>query len=107
MDSESLKGIGDASGCFIAIDKFTQMRTEVLWARLLIKLMRNPRPSVVNIFDGGRSFELQIWWEIPPWLATVYPMSGKDEAKIQKEEDLGHTRFNAWILFVQIAMMGG
>ena len=65
---ESLKRIGDACGGFIALDKFIA-RTEVLWARLLIKLTRNPRPSIVNILEGGRSLELQIWWEIPPWLA--------------------------------------
>ena len=97
MDSKSLKRIGDASGCFIAIDKFTEMRTEVLWARLLIKLMRNPRPSVVNLFEGGRSFELQIWWKIPPWLAEVYPFSGKDEAKIQKEEDEVRVHTVQWV----------
>ena len=38
---ESLKRIGDACGGFIAIDKSTAIRTEVLWARLLIKLTRN------------------------------------------------------------------
>ena len=43
---------------FIAINKSIEMRTEVLWAKLLIKLTRNPRPSVVNILEGGRSFEL-------------------------------------------------
>ena len=55
---ESLKRIGDACGGFISINKSTEMRTEVLWAKLLIKLTRNPRPSVVNILEGGRSFEL-------------------------------------------------
>ena len=54
---ESLKRIRDVCGGFIALDKFTA-RTEVLWARLLIKLTRNPRPSIVNILEGGRSFEL-------------------------------------------------
>ena len=61
----------------------------MLWARLLIKLTRNPRPSIVNILEGGRYLELQIWWEIPPWLAEVYTVGSNVEAKIQNEEDVG------------------
>ena len=55
---ESQKRIGDACGGFIALDKFIVMRMKVLWARLLIKLTRNPRLSVFNILEGGRSFQL-------------------------------------------------
>ena len=33
------------------------------------------RPSAVNILEGPRSFELQIWWEISPWVTGVYPVS--------------------------------
>ena len=31
------------------------------------------RPSVVNILEGKRSFELQIWWELPLKSIEVYP----------------------------------
>ena len=84
---KTLKRIGDACGGFIALDKLTALRTEVLWARLLIKLTRNPRPSIINILEGGRYLELQIWWEIPPWLAKVYMVGSNVEAKIQNEEE--------------------
>ena len=55
---EILKRIGDAWGGFIALDKITMLRTEVMWAKLLMKLTRNSRPSVINILKGERSFEL-------------------------------------------------
>ena len=28
---------------------------------------------MVNILEGSRSFELQIWWELPPRSVGVYP----------------------------------
>ena len=30
-----------------------------------MKVGGKSRPSVVNILEGVRSFELQIWWELP------------------------------------------
>ena len=79
--------LGDVWGGFIALDKITMLRTEVMWAKLLMKLTRNSRPSVINILEGERSFELQIWWEIPPSLVEIYHVSGRAEAKIHKEEE--------------------
>ena len=61
---EILKKIGDACGGFLALEKETTLRTKVMWARILVKLVGKTRPSVVNILEGLRSFELQIWWEI-------------------------------------------
>ena len=63
---EILKKIGDACGGFLALEKVTTLRTEVMWARMSIKLIGKSRPSAVNVLEGSRSFELQIWWEIPP-----------------------------------------
>ena len=63
---EILKKIGDACGGFLALEKVTALRTKVMWARMSIKLIGKSRPSAVDILKGSRSFELQIWWEIPP-----------------------------------------
>ena len=60
-----------------------------MWARMLINLVGKSRPSAVNILEGSRSFELQIWWEIPPWLAEVYLACSSDEKENPKEEDDG------------------
>ena len=61
-------------------------------ARMLIKVEGNSRPSVVNILEGPRSFELQIWWEISPWVIGVYPVSSRDEKKNPEVEDDVETR---------------
>ena len=58
--TEILKKIGDACGGFVAIDKITELRMEMKWARILIKTTGSPRLSIVNILEGPRSFELQI-----------------------------------------------
>ena len=71
----------------MALDKNTEKKTEVKWARMLIKVVGKSRPSVVNILEGPRSFELQIWWEISPWVTGVYPVSSRDEVKNSEEED--------------------
>ena len=62
--TEVLKKIGDACGGFLAIDKITELRREMKWARILVKTTGSPRPSTVNILEaqdlssfrsGGRS----------------------------------------------------
>ena len=48
--------------------------------------------STVNILEGPRSFELQIWWEVPPWVADVYPVRARATTKSLKEEEDGAAR---------------
>ena len=57
---EILRKLSDACGGFVALDKNTEMKTEVKWTRMLIKVVGKSRPSVINILEGPRSFELQI-----------------------------------------------
>ena len=57
---EILRKLGDACGGFVALDKDTEMKTKVKWARILIKSAGKSRSSIVNILEGQRSFELQI-----------------------------------------------
>ena len=58
----------------MAIDKEIDMRVKVAWARILVKVKGKARPTVVHILEWGRSFELQIWWEIPPKSTKSLPI---------------------------------
>ena len=84
---EILRKIGDACGGFVAEDKETEMKMEMKWARMLIKSEGKARPSTVNILEGPRSYELQIWWEISPWVTGVYPAVSRVTGKLPREED--------------------
>ena len=84
---EILRKIGDACGGFVAEDKGTGMKSEIKWARMLIKTEGIDRPNTVNILEGPRSYELQIWWEFPPWVMGVYPTVSRRTEKDPKEED--------------------
>ena len=63
--------------------------SEISWVRILVRLKETLRPSTVNILAGSRSYELQIWWELPPWVAEVYPSKMEVAEGLQKrrEED--------------------
>ena len=87
MDTRDPQKTSDACGGFVAVDKVTEIKKEVKWARMLIKSEGKSRPSIVNILEGPRSYELQIWWEIPPWVTGVYPVVSRVEGKNPKEED--------------------
>ena len=84
---EILRKIGDACGGFVVEDKATEMKKEMKWARMLIKSEGKARPSTINILEGPRSYELQIWWEIPPWVMGVYPAVSRVAEKFPREED--------------------
>ena len=98
---EVMKMIGDSCRGFLAIDKDTTLRTKVSWARVLVKLEgKYEGPSVVNILEGVRSFEIQIWWELPPCSIWVY-LAKKRKEHLQEEteeEDEAITRSSkcAW-----------
>ena len=49
-------------------------------------------PMRSNILEGPRSFELQIWWEVRPWVTDVYPVYATGYAQSPKEEDDGEVR---------------
>ena len=74
------------------MDKSTELRMEMKWARILIKSTGAPMPSTVNILEGPRSFEFQIWWEVPQWVTDVYPVYARVAAKSSEEEEDGAAR---------------
>ena len=69
-------------GGYLATDEETIHRTEVLlWARIFVTVEGRERPNTVNILSGSRSYELQISWELLPWVAGVFPSKGADTTK--------------------------
>ena len=84
-----LRMIGDGCGGYLATDEEKMHWTEVLlWARILVKVEGMERPNTVNILSRSRSYELQIWWELPPWVVRVFPAKGEDCSKQNREEDM-------------------
>ena len=83
-----LRMIGDGCGGYLATDKETIRRTDVLlWARNLVQVEGRERQSTINILSGSRSYELQIWWELPPWVVGVFPSKGVDTGMQNQEGD--------------------
>ena len=89
---EILRKIGDVCGDFVEVDKITETKKEMKWARILIKMGGKARPRVVNILEGPRAFELQIWWELSPWVTGVHPVSLRAGEKKPEEEEEGWSR---------------
>ena len=56
----------------MAVDKDTTLRTKPQWARPLVKKSNKVRPTSFIVLVGSRSYEVQIWWEISPWVAEVF-----------------------------------
>ena len=84
--TEIFRKIGDECGGFVAVDEDTESKKEVKGARLLIKMSGEVRPCAVNILEGPRTYEMQIWWEILPWVTGVFPASSRFVGKNPKEE---------------------
>ena len=74
---EILKKVGDNCGGFIALDEDTASKTDLHWARILVKMKSNVKPALVNLLAGARSYKLRIWWEIRPMVAEVFPRSSR------------------------------
>ena len=74
---EILKKVGDSCGVFVALDEGTASKTDLLWARILVKMNSNVMPDSINLLAGARSYELQIWWEIRPTVAEVFTRSSR------------------------------
>ena len=97
---EILKKVGDSCGGFVALDEETALKTDLHWARILVKMNSSGKPSSVNLLAGARSYELQIWWEIQPTAAEVYPRKSRtsgapaepDEEDDRKARADGHVR---------------
>ena len=91
---EILKKVGNGCGGYVTMDKETEQRKDLRWARILVKQDRKGKPSSANLLAGARSYELQLWWEIQPRVMEVYPRrcSSKDFMVDASGEEEGRTR---------------
>ena len=87
---EMLKKVGDNCGGFVALDEGTTSKTDLHWARILVKMNSNVKLASVNLLAGTRSYELQIWWEIRPTVTELFPRSSRTyegPTKPREEDD--------------------
>ena len=75
---ENLKKVGDSCGGFIAMDEGTASKTDLLWARILVKLNNNAKYDSVNLIAGNRVYVVQLWWEIRPMIVEVTRKNCRD-----------------------------
>lgn len=67
------KRLGDACGCFMAIDEDTAERRNLQWARILVRIRGWKFPSSLQVVVGSLCFVIQLWWEVPQWVSEVQP----------------------------------
>ena len=98
---ENLKKVGDNCGGFVALDEGTASKTDLFWARILVKLNSNVKPASVFLLMGASSYELQIWWEIRPTVEEVSPRSSRNFGSLTDsgEEDVRAARANGRVKF--------
>ena len=87
---EILKKVGDSCGGFVAMDEGTASKTDILWARILVKMNNNAKHDSVNLIAGDRVYVVQIWWEIRPTVVEVIRISSRyfgGPADIGEEDD--------------------
>ena len=87
---EILKKVGDSCGGFVAMDEGTASKTDLLWARILVKTNSNAKHDSVNLIAGDRVYVVQIWWEIRPTVVEVIRKSSRSirgPANIGEEDD--------------------
>ncbi|RVX11525.1 hypothetical protein CK203_015983 [Vitis vinifera] len=63
---EILRRVGDACGGFITVDEHTKSMGDLQWARILVKLRWEARPSVLEIEGEEESYAVSLWWECWP-----------------------------------------
>ena len=96
-----LKKIGDACGGLLAVDEnpacLTDL-TDLLWARILVRLGDETPPKTVEVVVGGCSFSIQLLWDINP-LLEMSPKkrngtlsSGEDDGETRSRERVGLRR---------------
>ena len=87
---EIMKKVGDSCGGFVAMDEGTTTKTDLIWARILVKINVNAKHHLVNLIEGNRSYEVQIWWETQPTVTEVTRKSSRyfgGPADIGEEDD--------------------
>ena len=78
------------------MDEGTASKTDLLWARILVKLNNNAKYDSVNLIAGNRVYVVQIWWAIRPTVVEVTrkrcrDFGGPAESGEEDDRDTGAT----------------
>ncbi|RVW92990.1 hypothetical protein CK203_032792 [Vitis vinifera] len=67
-----LKKIGEECGGFVEIDERTRSMGEIQWARILVKIRGDFRPSMLEIEVEEEVYTVALWWEIRPVVRLIF-----------------------------------
>ena len=87
---ELLKRIGESCGGFIAVDETTRFMTKLSWARMLVKVDDRVFPNSIEVVEGTKSFDIQLWWEIPTCIRQIKKLrfaekGGNFEQRVERD----------------------
>ena len=85
-----LKKIGEECGGFVDIDERTRSMGEIQWARILVKMRGEFRPSILEIEAEEEVYTLALWWEIRPEVRRL-PSVEETRRRIEIRGDM-HSR---------------
>ncbi|KAL6321473.1 hypothetical protein AAG906_018409 [Vitis piasezkii] len=84
---EILKRVGDECGGFIAVDEQTKSMGELQWARILVRLRGEFRPSVLEIEVEEEIYAVSLWWECWPVMRrNRRNEAGRHSSEVRGEE---------------------
>ena len=66
-----LRRVGDECGGFVAIDPQTAKLEELQWARILVKMDGEAKPSTLEIGIEEEAYTLVFWWELRPLVNKI------------------------------------
>ena len=84
---EILKRVGDECGGFITVDEQTKSMGELQWARILVRLRGEFRPSMLEIEVEEEVYAVSLWWECRPVLRRNRRQeAGRHSSEVRGEE---------------------
>ncbi|RVW17736.1 hypothetical protein CK203_071719 [Vitis vinifera] len=87
MESRDIEESGDECGGFIIVDEQTKTMGELQWARILVRLREECRPSVLEIEVEEEVYAVSLWWECCPVLRrNRRHEAGRHSSEVRGEE---------------------
>lgn len=77
------KQVGDACEGFLGVDEQLVGGKNLQWARVLIKTNGRTVSRKVQVVVGHLYFTVYLWWELPPWVASI--TSDKEWLEVEKK----------------------
>ncbi|RVW30916.1 hypothetical protein CK203_097317 [Vitis vinifera] len=84
---EILKRVGDTCGGFITVDEQTKTMGELQWARILVRVRGETRPSILEVEAEEEVYVVSLWWECRPVLRRNRRQeAGRHSSEVRGEE---------------------